>query len=53
MVGWVGGWFETMPVTTFWLVHVASAAIAGVAFLVFKLLLSNRLDRTEPAPMPA
>jgi POT family proton-dependent oligopeptide transporter len=53
LVGWIGGWFETMPVTTFWLIHVASAAIGGVAFFVFKLLLSSRLNRAEPAPMPA
>jgi POT family proton-dependent oligopeptide transporter len=53
LVGWIGGWFETMPVTTFWLVHVASAAVGGVAFLTFKLLFSSRLDRAEPAPMAA
>jgi POT family proton-dependent oligopeptide transporter len=53
LVGWIGGWFESMPVTTFWLIHVASAAVGGVAFLLFKLLLSNRLLAAKPAPLPA
>ncbi len=53
LVGWIGGWFETMPVTTFWLLHVGSAAVGGIAFLAFKLLLSSRLERAEAAPMPA
>ena len=43
MVGYVGGWFETMPVTDFWLVHMGFAATAGLAFVLFKLLLSKRL----------
>jgi POT family proton-dependent oligopeptide transporter len=53
LVGWIGGWFETMPVTSFWLLHAASAAVAGVAFLVFKLVLGRRLQSPDPAPMPA
>lgn len=43
MVGWVGGWFETMPVTQFWLMHMGFAAGAGVVFVLFKLLLAPRL----------
>lgn len=50
LVGWVGGWFETMPVTQFWLVHMAFAATAGAVFVAFKLLLAPRLmGRGEPA----
>ena len=45
MVGWVGGWFETMPVTRFWLIHMGFAATAGAVFLLFKLLLAKRLMR--------
>lgn len=49
LVGWVGGWFETMPVTQFWLIHMGFAATAGVVFVLFKLLLAPRLMReTEP-----
>ena len=43
IVGWVGGWFETMPVTSFWLMHMGFAAAAGLAFVAFKLLLARRL----------
>lgn len=43
MVGWVGGWFETMPVTRFWLIHMGFAAASGFVFVLFKLLLAPRL----------
>jgi POT family proton-dependent oligopeptide transporter len=43
LVGYVGGWFETMPVTQFWLIHMGFAATAGVVFVLFKLLLAKRL----------
>jgi POT family proton-dependent oligopeptide transporter len=43
LVGYVGGWFETMPVTQFWLIHMGFAATAGVVFVLFKLLLAPRL----------
>lgn len=49
LVGYVGGWFETMPVTQFWLVHMGFAATAGIVFSLFKLLLAPRLMRSaEP-----
>lgn len=43
VVGWVGGWFEEMKVTDFWLMHAGFAAGAGIVFLLFKLLLAKRL----------
>lgn len=43
IVGYVGGWFETMPVTQFWLIHMGFAAGAGAVFVLFKLLLAPRL----------
>jgi POT family proton-dependent oligopeptide transporter len=50
MVGYVGGWFETMPVTQFWVVHMAFAAVAGLVFVLFKLFLAPRLmHRAAPA----
>jgi len=42
-VGWVGGWFETMPVTDFWLMHTGFAVVSGLVFVAFKLLLAPRL----------
>jgi POT family proton-dependent oligopeptide transporter len=49
IVGKVGGLYSSLPTTTFWLIHVASAAIGLVAFVLFKLVLGKRL---EAAPQP-
>lgn len=50
LVGWIGGWLDTMPVTEFWLLHMGFAATAGAVFVLFKLLLAPRLlHRAEPA----
>ena len=38
-----------MPTASFWLIHVASAAVGLVAFLLFKLFLSRHLVQAEPA----
>jgi len=43
LVGWVGGWFETMNVADFWLIHLGFSAASGALFLAFKLLLSKRM----------
>ena len=43
IVGWVGGWLTTMPVTQFWLIHAVFAGVAGVVFLGLKLALRQRL----------
>jgi proton-dependent oligopeptide transporter, POT family len=52
LVGWVGGWLETMPTTSFWLMHAGFAAAAGAVFVLFKLFLARHLVRAEPAPLP-
>jgi len=43
MVGLVGGWYETMPTTSFWLMHAGFAAGSGAVFVLFKLFLEKRL----------
>jgi POT family proton-dependent oligopeptide transporter len=43
LVGWIGGWLETMRVTDFWLLHAGFAAGAGAVFVAFKLFLAPRL----------
>ncbi len=43
LVGYVGGWFEQMPTTSFWLLHAAFAAIAGAAFVLFRIVLGHRM----------
>lgn len=57
IVGWVGGWYETMPTTSFWLMHAGFAAAAGAVFVLFKLfggrLLAAERDEDEPAGLPA
>jgi POT family proton-dependent oligopeptide transporter len=42
-VGYVGGLYSSLPTTTFWLIHVASAAVGLVAFVVFKALIGKRM----------
>ena len=43
LVGKVGTYLDAMPVTSFWLLHAGLAGGAGVVFLLFKLLLAERL----------
>ena len=43
LVGWIGGFFTTMPVTQFWLMHAGFAGAAGVVFVGLKLALRKRL----------
>jgi POT family proton-dependent oligopeptide transporter len=53
MVGWVGGYLERMPAARFWWLHAAFAGGAGLAFLLFRLLLRRRLAGASPAPAGA
>jgi len=43
VVGYVGGLYSSLPTTTFWLIHVASAAFGLVAFIVFKIVIGHRM----------
>ena len=43
IVGWVGASYKTMPTPQFWLLHAGFAGIAGLAFILFKLVLGKRL----------
>jgi len=46
MVGYVGGLLSSVPTTTFWLIHVASAAVGLVAFVVFRMALGGHMRDT-------
>jgi POT family proton-dependent oligopeptide transporter len=46
VVGWVGGLYSTLPTTTFWLIHVGSAAFGLVAFVIFKVAIGHRMEST-------
>ena len=50
IVGYVGGLYSSLPTTTFWLLHVASAAVGLIAFIAFKLFVAGRMAH---APEPA
>ncbi len=52
LVGKIGGLYETMATTQFWLLHAGFAVAAGAVFALFKLLLGRRLMGT-PEPEPA
>ncbi|CAN5145559.1 peptide MFS transporter [soil metagenome] len=49
LVGWIGGLFEIMPVTQFWILHGALAAGAGLVFVILKIALKDRLKTPSPA----
>lgn len=44
LVGWIGGFYETMPTTTFWLLHAGLAAGSGTVFIAFKAFVGRHLD---------
>lgn len=43
MVGWIGGFYQTMPTPQFWLIHAGMATGAGLFFVAFKLFGSRFL----------
>jgi POT family proton-dependent oligopeptide transporter len=43
VVGYVGGLYSSLPTTTFWLLHVASAVFGLFAFAIFKLVIGRRM----------
>ena len=47
LVGYVGGFYQTMPTTAFWLLHAGFAAGSGLCFVIFKFVVSHRLT-VEP-----
>jgi POT family proton-dependent oligopeptide transporter len=53
VVGWVGGLYSSLPTTTFWLIHIASAAFGLVAFVVFKLVIGKKISGGAPASATA
>ena len=52
LVGWIGGLLETMPATSFWLLHAGLAGIAGVIFLVAGRMFGNLLAPTSASDAP-
>jgi POT family proton-dependent oligopeptide transporter len=52
LTGYVGGLYSSLPTTTFWLIHVASAVGSGLVFVLFKIFLSHQLEDGQAAPLP-
>jgi POT family proton-dependent oligopeptide transporter len=48
IVGQIGGLYSSLPTTTFWLIHVGSAVIGLVAFVLFKAFMGKRLAQSAP-----
>jgi len=53
MVGRIGQLYSTWDTPTFWLLHVATAAVGLVAFTLFKLLMSRRMAEHHEAAAAA
>jgi POT family proton-dependent oligopeptide transporter len=49
IVGYIGGLYSSLPTTTFWLIHVASAGVGLVAFVLFKVLVNDRMVAAHAA----
>lgn len=47
LVGWVGGFYQSMPTTTFWLMHAGLAAGSGLCFVLFKFIAGHHLQVQE------
>jgi POT family proton-dependent oligopeptide transporter len=50
IVGVIGGWYSVMDTVQFWLLHVASATVGLVGFVLFKLLAAPRLMPAQTGP---
>jgi POT family proton-dependent oligopeptide transporter len=53
IVGYVGEWFSSMPTTTFWLIHVASAVVGLLAFVLFKATIGRGMAGPGETERPA
>ncbi|NUT00348.1 MAG: peptide MFS transporter [Sphingomonas sp.] len=49
VVGYIGGLYSSLPTTTFWLIHIASAAFGLVAFVIFKVVIGHRMQAAPAA----
>jgi proton-dependent oligopeptide transporter, POT family len=47
LVGWIGGFLETMPAPRFWLLHAALAGVAGIIFLLAGKIFGHLLAPTD------
>lgn len=53
IVGQVGQLYSTMDTPTFWLLHVGTAVVGLVAFILFKMFVSDRMTASHAASVAA
>lgn len=53
IVGQMGQLYSSLPTPTFWLLHVASAAVGLAAFVLFKLVMSGRMAEHQESAAAA
>jgi len=51
LVGWIGGFYETMGPMQFWLLHAGIAAAGGVSIMLFGPMLGRALATDAPQPL--
>jgi proton-dependent oligopeptide transporter, POT family len=49
IVGQVGQLYSSLDTPTFWLIHIASAVVGLLAFVLFKVFMSRRMTRSAEA----
>ena len=52
IVGWIGGFYETMDTVQFWLLHVGTAVGAGLVFVLYRVFLGRLLVQSEVDERP-
>jgi POT family proton-dependent oligopeptide transporter len=50
LVGWLGGLFDKMPATSFWLMHAGIMAASALLLLLFRFAVGRRLAPAYEAP---
>jgi len=53
IVGQIGQLYSTLDTPTFWLIHIASAGVGLIAFILFKVFMSRRMGHLPEAPAAA
>lgn len=46
-VGIIGGWYSTMDTPSFWLVHVGTAVVGMVGFVLFRAVMGQKLNAAQ------
>jgi POT family proton-dependent oligopeptide transporter len=49
LIGWLGGYYETMSPAAFWALHAGIAAVSGALLLMLGKRLSRVLDSARAA----